>query len=476
MNAVTRLDAGPFRDSRALLQAELAWLDDALRHLIRGLARPGGDDGGHGWFISAQEAQQLLCPHGRSDAEPGEVEPLRARRRDIIARRAASAAGGTPLAQLRLAQTFQLSPLEELILLACLAPELDAKYGRVYGYLHDDLTRRQPSLQLIASVARLDEDFGDVERLLLGQDLPIFRWQLVSLQGDGAGQHRLAQGLSIDPRIAGFLLEAPQPDARIQPYLRRLPAPLEEEPGADRQDEIASQLERLLSERRQVIALFHGPGAAEGRRLAERVCHELGAGLLQAELEAILLGAQSGGPAFGEGLRRVYREALLQRAGVHLSGFDRLLDAPHAPTLLHEVGELWREAAWFTCAEGERPWLPSTIAEDAAFLPIALAAPDYRERQARWRRALGAAGAQLDDEAVGTLAARYRFAAGEIAQAARLASDQARARGAARPDQADVRIACRHYTKARAEGLARHIEPRAGWDDLVVPADVRAQL
>ena len=69
----------------------------------------------------------------------------------------ASAAEGTSLAQLRLAQTFQLSPLEELILLACLAPELDAKYGRVYGYLHDDLTRRQPSLQLIASVARLYE-------------------------------------------------------------------------------------------------------------------------------------------------------------------------------------------------------------------------------------------------------------------------------------------------------------------------------
>jgi hypothetical protein len=248
-DATTRLDPRPFPDSRTLLQAELAWLDDALRHLIRGLARPGDNDGGHGWFISAQEAQQLLCQHGRYEADAGEVEPLRARRRDIIARRAASAAGGTPLAQLRLAETFHLSPLEELILLACLAPELDAKYGRVYGYLHDDLTRRQPSLQLIASVARLDAEFGDVERLLLGQDLPVFRWQLVSLQGDGAGQHRLAQGLSIDPRIAGFLLEAPQPDPRIQPYLRRLPGPLKEETGADWQDEIVSQLERLLGQR-----------------------------------------------------------------------------------------------------------------------------------------------------------------------------------------------------------------------------------
>ena len=299
-DATTRLDPRPFPDSRTLLQAELAWLDDALRHLIRGLARPGADDGGHGWFISAQEAEQLLCARRRSGADAGELEPLRARRREILARRVASAAEGTSLAQLRLAQTFQLSPFEELILLACLAPELDAKYGRVYGYLHDDLTRRQPSLQLIASVARLYEELDHAERLLLGPDLPVFRWQLVSLQGDAAGHHRLAQGLSIDPRIAGFLLEAPQPDARIQPYLRRLPPLLEEEAGANGQDELVGQLERLLAERRQAVVYFHGPGAAAGRRLAQRVCRKLGAELLRADLG-------------GHGARCTQRRARLRR-------------------------------------------------------------------------------------------------------------------------------------------------------------------
>jgi hypothetical protein len=190
----------------------------------------------------------------------------------------------------------------------------------------------------------------------------------------------------------------------------------------------------------------------------------------------MLLAWQGGGLPFGEGLRRLYREALLQGAGVYLSCFDRLLDEPRAPALLHGLEVLLREAAWFTCSEGERLWLPATVAEDAAFLPIALAAPDYGERQVRWRGALRTAGASLDDVALSTLAARYRFSAGEIAQAARLAGDQARAQGAARADEATVRRACRQYAKARAEGLARQIEPRATWDDLVVPVDVRAQL
>jgi hypothetical protein len=475
-DAAMHVGAEAFRTSRALLEAELGWLDEALRHLIRGLSLQRGEDGGHGWFISAQEAERLVAPQQQPDAGGAALEPLRARRRDILAGRTASADVGTPLAQLRLAQTFQLSPLEELILLACLAPELDGKYGRVYGYLHDDLTRRQPSLQLIASLARLDETLSDVERLLLDQDLAIFRWQLVSLQGDSLSQQRLPQGLSIDPRIAAFLLEVPQLDARVLPYLRPLPPLLDEEPEANGHNEILGQLERLLRERRQVLAFCHGRGAAEGRSLAQRVCRRLGATLLHADVEAMLLAGQSGGLPFGEGLRRVYREALLRGAGVYLSRFDRLLDEPRAPALLHELEALLHEAAWFTCAEGERLWLPPALTQGAALLPIALAAPDYRERQVRWRGALRAAGAALDDAALCALAARYRFTAGEIAQAARLAGDHARADGATRPDETAVRRACRHYAKARADRLARQTEPRALWDDLVVPVDVRAQL
>ena len=41
-------------------------------------------------------------------------------------------------------------PLEGCVLALCAAPELHPRYGRLYGYLHDDLTRRLPSPRLIA--------------------------------------------------------------------------------------------------------------------------------------------------------------------------------------------------------------------------------------------------------------------------------------------------------------------------------------
>ena len=43
------------------------------------------------------------------------------------------------------------------MLALCAAPELHPRYGRLYGYLHDDLTRRLPSPRL---VARLLEGAG----------------------------------------------------------------------------------------------------------------------------------------------------------------------------------------------------------------------------------------------------------------------------------------------------------------------------
>ncbi|MDQ3899071.1 MAG: hypothetical protein M3319_00955, partial [Actinomycetota bacterium] len=49
----------------------------------------------------------------------------------------------------RLADLFALDALEQEALLICLAPELDLRYERLFGYLQDDVTRRRPTVDLI---------------------------------------------------------------------------------------------------------------------------------------------------------------------------------------------------------------------------------------------------------------------------------------------------------------------------------------
>ena len=50
-----------------------------------------------------------------------------------------------------LVQIFGLSPFELDALLVTLAPALDLRYERLYGYLQDDVTRKRPSVKFLTS-------------------------------------------------------------------------------------------------------------------------------------------------------------------------------------------------------------------------------------------------------------------------------------------------------------------------------------
>src|SRR5262252_3367273 len=69
--------------------------------------------------------------------------------RRIDGRVAATLAHGRRLPIIELGHRFALSALEIDIVIACAASELDRRYERIYGYLQDDMSRRQPSPGLV---------------------------------------------------------------------------------------------------------------------------------------------------------------------------------------------------------------------------------------------------------------------------------------------------------------------------------------
>ncbi len=78
-----------------------------------------------------------------------------------------------------LAQRLHLSPFELDVLLIALAPALDLRYERLYGYLLDDATRRRPSVNLTLDLLCPPGP----ERLLMlpyfADDAPLFRYELL---------------------------------------------------------------------------------------------------------------------------------------------------------------------------------------------------------------------------------------------------------------------------------------------------------
>ena len=93
-----------------------------------------------------------------SDPEPARSVPraLRLRRAGASARpRGATPPSSTPASH-EAGAKLGLSSLERSVLAVCAAPELSPRYGRLYAYLHDDVTRKLASPRLVARLLARD--------------------------------------------------------------------------------------------------------------------------------------------------------------------------------------------------------------------------------------------------------------------------------------------------------------------------------
>jgi hypothetical protein len=92
------------------------------------------------------------------------------------------AAGGASLAWL--ARRFDLACFDLDIVLIALAPEIDLRYERLYGYLQDDVTRRRPSVDLTLNLLGASAGERLARRRHFGSDAPLFRHGLARLEAE----------------------------------------------------------------------------------------------------------------------------------------------------------------------------------------------------------------------------------------------------------------------------------------------------
>ena len=90
-----------------------------------------------------------------ASGDPNPGDPLRGLYISDDQALALAADGGAENADARLADAaarLGLDALDTAVLGLCAAPELDPRYGRLFAYLHDDVTRRLASPRLVAEL------------------------------------------------------------------------------------------------------------------------------------------------------------------------------------------------------------------------------------------------------------------------------------------------------------------------------------
>ncbi len=336
-----------------------------------------------------------------------------------------------------------LDLLEAAVLAVCAATELNPRYGRLYAYLQDDVTRKLPSPRLVGQL--LEGEGLTSADVMAAFDAGGRLRHLGALKLLGDAQTPLAERpVKVADRLAAALLGG-RMDESAQPTRLRMVARPVHAPG---RDEAVAIMSALLKRPSHLPIVLAGPDSdsllatAMDRPLVAVHVRDLDQRDVMAE--AALISALEERPVIFEGLEdiepaergRVLR-AIEQRP-------ERTVFA--APT---------RTAA---LALGER-----------TVLLVEAPPPSFAERRQAWADLTGS------DEA-GDVAAKFRLSMTQIVEAAEVSRLSATARGADKVTPVDMDLGARQASSSRLGELAARLPPGYRWEDLIVPERQRELL
>lgn len=473
---------GAYADPSRHLQDLLVRLDLLLRRELTARGPRPAPDYLNFAAITDEEIQGLLNeprPAGLTAATSPQIaaidHAIGRLERQIARRVERTRAVGGRLPVIELAARFALSPLELDILTLCLAAELDRRYERIYGYLQDDMGRKLPSLGLALSVCTPATQSGLTARAILGPQAPLRHFRLLEVIDDGVPAPWLAQALRIDERTLAFLLGDTAPDARLAGVIR----PLTGAAAAGRRR--AADLECLLGHvshwvageaprHRPLVYLYGHPGC-DPEGLADAAARTLGLPVLLVEMESFAASRLE----FGEALPLLFRESLLNQAALFLRNADRVLDEDPGGVRVRALLRCATEMGSLLFISGQGPWRWPLPSAPLVLRSLELRPEGFTEQLEIWRGLVTPE--QIGDRALERLVSRHPLPFGGIADCWRMACDLAALRSAdGTVAIGDLEQACRVAAPPPASGLTRLIEPRHGWQDIVLPAPQLEQL
>jgi hypothetical protein len=487
--SATRETDIPYRTAWEHLSDELRYL--AMRigeriHARRDDPSEGPLDAFKGLVLSGDEMMRLLrdvaAPPPDIQDEEARAWRQSVRQADgsITARRAAAERHAIPLPLPRLAHLFQLSRFEERTLILALAPELDLRFERIYGFLQDDVTKKRPTAGLALDLFCEGADDRLTTRVAFDDQSALAKYQLCQLSDEFPGSS-LSRSLKLDPRVLDFLTGRRRIDRALDGFVRVVtpasaPSPvIIDSVLVDRLvGYVTSRCGAAASDARIVVQLTGRPDAGT-TPVVEAVCRQLGTAVVVADLEK-LFGSER---PFADAMWRIGREALLQGGALCLEGADALTaDADKNHHRLDTIMQVIEQLTRITFVTARRAWKPRPRSSTTEFVEVAIPLPDATTSKQLWTTYLARENGFAADVDPGDLAVRFRVGSAGMCDTIVAARHVAswRAPEDANVTLADVTDACRSMLTHRLSSLGRRIAAGQSWSDIILPADQLAQL
>ena len=463
-----------YQDRISLYENDISYLKDELQRLDLILdlmvrrARSRSDDPMRGMYVSDEEAASLLA-YGETEGEEELACYCSQNVREALAaieiRLQKSLEAGFEPAMQRMARNLGLSREEMDIVIFSASVELDPKYAKIFGYLHDDLSRWRPSPGLIIEAISDPEKRMEMRRLFLPGSALMRHAVLAAADGSDPG---LSTGLVLSPDVLGFII-----DAESQEGLERS-APNTEglSPEATLPEETCRKAMMLAEQHLEDepvpgrICILQGARGSGRRALADLICRRIGIRPVIIDIDSL------DEEESASEIKRAFSRAAIRSAPVLIEGNDssgqetgreraraallKAIKSFSGPVILSSQGPVHLKG---------RLQARSTVIE--------IPAMDYAARRRIWQEIVGS---KSGDGIASEVAARFRLTPGRMMDAYACARSMAALEGRKSPGADDIYRACRMESSRNLSSLARRIEPRRRLDEVVLPPERMEQL
>jgi AAA+ superfamily predicted ATPase len=427
-----------------------------LRAVRRQRSRPAMRAKGQFWgsVITDDEVDALLRAHGEIDypAGPDGLDDA------VAASTALRDATQGRFARLRTA--FALDGDDADLLLLALAPEISAGYGKIFAYLNDNLNQAYLSVDMATRVLRAERK----ERLMLTARLlpggPLIRNRLLLLHPPDGTEIHAARRLHPAPRLLRWLLEEEElPSATGFHPIATASAPFIPAPTRKRIGDLDDVLDRAIN----VAIVGSTLGLREG--VAQHIARRCGRLLVRVDLERCR-------PYLEEPWDLV-RELRLAGALPYMVNVAGAMEDPNLRNQVNNLGAALATLPFPVLIGGsDRRAISGLLGAERPSVTVHVARSTLEERNEAWRSALSAKG--WSEGLAEDISERFYSVGGTtIDRVIERAEAEA---GGREPTVEMIWSAARECSRPEFRGLALHVVPQYGWNDLIITEKIRTQL
>jgi hypothetical protein len=347
-----------------------------------------------------------------------------------------------------LSRRLGLSTFEQNVLLLCAAPEFDSSFLTLFARAQADASKTYATFALALSI--FEQPAWDA----LAPERSLRFWRLIEIHQPGT-QALATSALRADERIVNFIKGLNLLDDRLTAYMTAVEST---ELGNDLAASQRELLKKVIAHWRQVggqsllaVVQLAGPDAASKQLLAVHAAAKIGRQLYRLSPEA--LPTQ---PGDLELLSRLWeRESLLLPVALYVDAQEvEMLDAHTAATR-----RFLARSDGFSLLGVREPW--PRLARDTYVVDVCK--PTASEQRKAWEAVVE----ERDTETAAALASQFNLNLADIEQLGRTAKLNAAGDSSSLSER--LWVDCCARVRPLLDALAHRLEPKATWEDIVLP-------